>query len=158
MLFSEIEQIDILAPQLRARGLDMFAAGIQDWIGQPAVELFGRSREKNRFRGEAHVEGMPDGSNRDNAVRVIGRVYPGKRTVPPTMVILDNHGIVVGIARSFATSNFFNFLLYGNRMSHAPLRGYIRQYNPAAQYTIHSADKHKVSAQKIQITGSPPHS
>jgi hypothetical protein len=156
MLFREMEQIDILAPQLRARRLDMFTAGVQDWIGQSAVERFSRDREKNRFRGQAHVERVPDGFNQANVVRVVGQVYNGKHTTPSTMVILDNHGIVVGIARSFATNNFFNWSLYGNRMSRAPLYGYIRQYNPATQYFIRSANEYRMSEQEIQITGPLP--
>ena len=150
------EQVDILAPQLRARRLDMFAAGIQDWIGRPAAELFGRDREKNRFRGKANVERIPNGPDRDSAVRVVGLLYPGKHAVPSTMVVLDAQETVVGIARSFATSNLFNSLLFGNRMPGIPLHGYIRQYDPAIRYTIRSADNRRMSDQEIQIGESTP--
>ncbi|MGH8092338.1 MAG: hypothetical protein ACREIF_02530 [Chthoniobacterales bacterium] len=156
MLFREMEQIDVLAPQLRARRLDMFAAGLQDWIGRPTAELFGNNREKKRFEGEAHVERLPGGPDQKNAVRVVGRLYPGRYAVPSAMVILDPKDIVVGIARSFATSLPFNWVLFGNRMPPAPFCGYIREYDPAKQYLIRSADNHRMSDQEIPIVESPP--
>jgi hypothetical protein len=72
------------------------------------------------------------------------------------MVILDRQDIVVGIARSFATSNIFNSLLFGNRMPPAPLRGYIRRYDPGNYYVIRSADNRSLSDQEIRIAKSSP--
>ncbi len=76
LLFRDRRQIDLLAPKLRSQRLDMFAEGLQDWIGQPASALFQQSVQ-NRFRGEAHLELMED-----KAARIKGQAYMGKRKVP----------------------------------------------------------------------------
>jgi hypothetical protein len=149
----DMQQIDLLTRQLRARRLDMFAAGIQDWIGQPIATLFGGRREKNHFGGQAHVERIPNSLNRDDSVRVVGRIFLSKHTPPSTMVILDSRGMVVGIARSFVTGKYLNWLLFGNRLSNAPLCGYIRQYHPDAQYSIRSVQNRRISDQEIRIEG-----
>ncbi len=145
------EEIEVLAPQLRARRLDMFADGLQDWIGQPAAALFRRDRETRRLRGKAMVERIPVGPDRDKAVRVVGTLQRGKHAVPSNLVVLDPNGVVVGVARSFATSPVFNSVLFGNRMSDIPLFGYIRPYDPATDYILRSADHGRMWEDEIKI-------
>ena len=72
------------------------------------------------------------------------------------MVILDSQGVVVGIARSFVTSRWLDALLFDNRISHAPLRGYIRRYDPAARYAIRSVENRRLSDGEIEISRSLP--
>ena len=154
MLSREMPQIKLLTPQLRSRRLDMFAAGFQEWIGQPIEKLFERDRLKNRFLGDARIEPLPD--NQDGPVRVVGHLRRGNRPPPPVMVILDSQGVVVGIARSFVTSRWLDALLFDNRISHAPLRGYIRRYDPAARYAIRSVENRRLSDGEIEISRSLP--
>jgi hypothetical protein len=70
------------------------------------------------------------------------------------MVILDQDGVVAGVARSFVTGRMFNSLLFGNRLSPAPLYGYIRHYDPAVQYVLRSADNSHLSDQEIKIAAT----
>lgn len=156
LLFREIGQINILAPQLRAHRLDMFAAGIQDWIGQPVATVFKGERTKHGFRGKAAIEYISDGPDREHAVRVVGQIHPRKDAVPSTMVILNSENVVVGVARSFYTSDFFNRVLFGNRISRAPFRGYIREYHGGEHYTLRSVDRHRVSEDAIKIADPAP--
>lgn len=153
-VFRDQRQVDLLEPQLRARRLDMFAAGFQDWIGHSAAQIFRTNDARNHFRGVARAEQMTAG-NPAGAARVVGRIYP-HRGVPSTMVILDSNNSIVGIARSFPTGKVFNALLFNKRMSPAPLRGYIRQYNPAMDYTLRSVDAGSLSTKEIGIAPSPP--
>ncbi|MEO8044474.1 MAG: hypothetical protein ABI674_06170 [Spartobacteria bacterium] len=156
LLFREIDQINILAPQLRAHRLDMFASGFQDWIGQPVTAIFKGGRVKRGLRGKAAIEYISDGPDRENAVRVVGQISPGKHEVPPTMVILNSQNAVVGVARSFYTSDLFNWLLFDNRISRAPFRGYIREYHKGEQYTLRSVNRQQVSEEAIQIADPAP--
>lgn len=155
LLFRDQRQIDLLAPKLRRQRLDMFAEGLQDWIGQPASALFQQS-QRNRFRGQAHLELIEDG-----AARIKGQAYIGKGNVPPTMVILNSEGTIVGIARSFATNRFLDWALFGDKMPYAPIFGYIRQYDPRVSYIIRSGNGQEMSDSAITLmspSGQPPDS
>ena len=145
LLFRDPRQIDLLAPKLRSRRLDMYAEGLQDWIGQPASTLFQQS-QRNRFRGEAHLELIEN-----QAARIKGQAFIGKGKVPPTMVILKPDGTIVGIARSFATNRFLDWALFGDKMPYAPIFGYIRQYDPKVSYVIRSANGNEMSDSAINL-------
>jgi len=150
-LYTDAKQIDLLSPQLRANRLDMFAEGLQDWIGQPVSKLFGGRRDPSNFRGRAVMERLLHGEDDTDAVRITGQIFVQKEEIPATMVIVDPQGIVAGIARSFATNAFLNRLFYGGRMPNNRLAGYIRNYNPAFQYVIRSAGDQGVSEQTIAV-------
>ncbi len=73
------------------------------------------------------------------------------------MVILDDdQGTVVGIARSFKTSDFLNSLLFAKRMPSRPLRGYIRRYEPTTKDSVRSVTNNRMSDQEIQVGGLNP--
>ena len=151
LLFPNPKQIELLAPELRAQRLDMFAEGLQDWIGQPVSQLAGGRRDRDDFRGRASVQSLVGGENQANAVKVTGQIFPEKKRPPARMVIVDPQGMVAGIARSFATNDFLNRLLYKGVLPNAPIAGYIRNYNPAFQYVIRAAGGGGVSDQQIAI-------
>ena len=156
MLFREMKQIDILAPQLRARRLDMFAEGLQDWIGKPVSKLFGDRRNLTYFHGSARAERLAGGRDQTTAVKVTGQLSVKEHAPQRNMVIVDPTGTVVGIARSFHSDRFWNCLLYGNRMSDGPLGGYIRNYNPELHYVLRAVAENGVSEQTIDIAPLPP--
>jgi hypothetical protein len=155
VLFREMENVKLLTPELRARRLDMFAAGLQDWIGKKSSEIFKLDPVANHFVGNAYIEPLQPDPEQQDAVRVSGRLN-SKRASAHFMVILDQDGVVAGVARSFVTGRMFNSLLFGNRMSPAPLYGYIRHYDPAVQYVLRSADNSHLSDQEIKIAASAP--
>ena len=156
MLFREMKQIDILAPQLRARRLDMFAEGLQDWIGKPVSKLFGGRCNLTYFHGSARAEHLIGGRDQTTAVKVTGQLSVKEHAPQRNMVIVDPTETVVGIARSFHSDRFWNCLIYGNRMSDGPLGGYIRNYNPELHYVLRAVAKNGVSEQTIDIAPLPP--
>jgi hypothetical protein len=153
--FGDVKVIDALTPQLRSLRLDMFAEGLQDWIGQPVSQLFGGRQDPGHFRGHASMQRLVGGRDQGHAVRISGRLFVQEGHPQPTMVILDPRGTVVGIARSCQTNEFLNRLLYGGRMPNGQLTGYIRDYNPALQYVLRAAGENGVSQQQIVIAPLP---
>jgi hypothetical protein len=149
------EQVDLLAPQLRARRLDMFAEGLQDWIGQPVTQLFRGRRDSRHFRGQAAIQRLVGGRDQSHAVKVSGRLFANEAHPQQIMVIVDPNGTVVGIARSFESNKLLNRLLYGGRMPSGQLAGYIRDYNPAFHYVLRAAGKNGLSQEQIAILPLP---
>jgi hypothetical protein len=152
------EQVDALAPQLQAHRLDMFAEGLQDWIGKPVSQLFAGRRNLKHFHGRARAERLVGGRDQTTAVKVTGHLSVKKHAPERNIVIVDPTGKVVGIARSFHSDKFWNWLLYGNRMSDGRLGGYIRNYNPKLRYTLRAVAKNAVSEQTIDVAPLPPSS
>lgn len=145
------EDVDLLAPQLRAQRLDMFAQGLQDWIGQPVSQLFGGRKDHTPFRGRAALQRLTGGKDKDSAVKISGQLVVDDTRPQSTMVIVDPTGTVVGVARSFATNKSLNRVLYGGRMPNGQLAGYIRQYEAGTQYALRAAGPNGVSIQQIAI-------
>lgn len=152
LLASNQEEEDLLAPELRARGLDVFATGLHDWIGQPVTSLFGGREDERRFGGRAAMQRLSGGRDQENAVKVSGRlqVEPGRRP-QQNMIIVDPAGTVVGIARSFASDEFLNRWLFGGRMPNGVFVGYIRNYAEGIPYVLRAAGPDAISRQKIVI-------
>jgi hypothetical protein len=151
MLFPEAKQIALLTPQLRARHLDMFAPGLQDWIGVPLSSLPTRRRDKSGFQGSAQIEAMTNAGDNKTAIRIVGNVCGRNQRSPDKLLIVNSKGIVAGIGSVFTTTDFVNRLLYGNRMIHARLVGYIRDYDPVLHYEIHFISPDGISEAKIDI-------
>jgi hypothetical protein len=155
-LFPDPKQVALLTPQLRARRLDIFAGGVQDWIGQPISTLFHGQEDKGDFRGHAIIRKLAEGATPPSAVRVTGTVLKKIKAISVTMVIVDSHGVVAGIARSRRTSDFLNRLLYKGRMPARQFAGYIPRYEPATKYVIRAVRKHGLSKTFIEVAALPP--
>jgi hypothetical protein len=155
LLFPDPSQIILLAPQLRAHRLDMFAQGFQDWVGLPLSSLPARRTDKYAFHATAHVESITDAGSKKPVVRIMGNVGGRKKRSPEKLLITDSNGIVAGIGSVFTTSDFLDRLLYGNRMTHARLVGYIRDYNPALRYELHFLGRDGISKAKIDVPSLP---
>lgn len=156
LLAARQEYIDLLQPQLRARRLDMFAEGLQDWIGRPVSQLYGGREDHRSFRGWAAPKRLAGGSrDRDASIKVTGRLRVDDRRPPQTMAIVDSQEQVVGIARSSSSDKFLNRLLYAGRMPNGHLAGYIRYYDPASEYFLRAAGPDGISTEKIAIAPLP---
>ena len=145
------EDVDQLLPTLRARRLDMFAEGLQDWIGQPVAQLFGGRENRTPFQGRAGMQRLKGGRDQDSAVKIAGQLMAAEGRPPHHMVIVDRVGTVVGVARSFGSNRFLNRLLYRGRMPNGQLAGYIQNYNAETRYFLRAAGPNGVSAEKIAI-------
>ncbi len=154
LLASHQEDIDLLLPILRARRLDMFAEGLQDWIGQPVTQLFGGREKREPFRGRAALQRLKGGRDQDSAVKISGQLVAEGRP-PHHMVVVDPAGTVVGVARAFGSNRFLNRLLYGGRMPNGQLAGYIKNYDADTRYFLRAAGPDGVSTERIAIAPLP---
>ena len=169
------KRIARVAPQLRAHRLDMFADGLQDWIGLNERSLFGGHHKPERLQGRCGVSKLVRCDNGAPAARVVGRaikrrhvirivrwaITPVSRIVgreikkgyvtPKTLVIVDPTGVVRGVARSSPITPFINRVFYQGEFSTTDFLGYIRNYNPQLQYAVRSADDGMLSDEKIVV-------
>lgn len=120
-----------MVPLLRARRLDMFAEGLQDWLGRPVNSLFDGRHKHEHFRGAFRVEALVEGENGQAAARVIGTVFTRRWSVPKQLVIVDPNGTIRGIARSCGIGKAFNQILYGGKFGRDTPSWVHRQLRPA---------------------------
>ena len=148
------DRVAALLPALRARRLDMFAMGLQDWIGQPVSRLQ-EKHDAGSFRGQASIKPLSGGADQDNAVKVTGRLVTDDSAARHTMLIVAPDGTIAGIARSFHTSPFLNRLLFGGRMPQGRIAGYIRDYDPGLRWSLRPTVKNGIASQQIPIQAAP---
>lgn len=164
-----------VAPQLRAHRLDMFADGIQDWIGLNETNLFRGRRKPEDLRGKCRVSKLVQCDNGAPAARVIGNATT-RQHVPPVvrwaitpvswivgkeikkgyvaparLVIVDPTGVVRGVARSCSLTPVVNHVFYQGRFGTTDFLGYIRDYDPQVQYLVRSADDDVLSEETIPV-------
>ena len=175
ILSLDLERIARVAPQLRAHRLDMFADGLQDWLGLDETSLFGGRHKPERLQGTCRVAGLVRCDNGAPAARVVGRAIKRRHVIrivrwaitpvswivgreikkgyvtPKTLVIIDPTGVVRGVARSSPITPFINRVFYQGEFSTTDFLGYIRNYNPQLQYAVRSADDGMLSDEKIVV-------
>jgi hypothetical protein len=169
------KQIYRVAEQLRVRRLDMFADGLQDWIGQAEANLFGGRHKREELEGQCAVAALAQGNDGAAAARVTGQavsrrhipriirwamipaswilgdeIKNGYRT-PKTLVIVDQTGVIRGLARSSPISPFINRAFYLGKSQTNTFVGYIRDYNPELRYTVRSADNQTLSDEEVPV-------
>ena len=149
-MFPDPEQVKRLTTQLRARRLDIFAPGWQDWIGQPAALLFPGPVDKKRFGGSATVTPVREGEKEPAEVVVKGNLG-GKVFVPVAIVITDAKGTVAGIAVAPKMSEAFNRMLFRDRGPQGKLTGYISHYDPRESYLLRAVRGQSLSQKSIAI-------
>lgn len=169
------KQIYRVAEQLRAGRLDMFADGLQDWIGIKKEALFGGRHKREKLQGRAAVTASVQSDDGTPAAQVIGNITKERHVArferwaitpilslvgqeikkgyitPKTLVILDQTGVVRGVARSSSTSPFINRAFYLDKAQTIAFVGYIRDYNPQLRYTVRSADDQTLSDEEIPV-------
>jgi len=154
ILFPDPKQVYRVAPQLRARRLDMFAEGLQDWIGLHQTCLFAGRHKSECFKGECHIDRLVHCEGGTSAARVSGSSLKQHHAIPKILVIVDPGGVVRGVARSWVTNKFVSRAFYLGRFSGRNFLGYIRDYDPKLQYAVRCADDGMLSDEKIVV--NPP--
>ena len=152
ILFRKPAQVYKLAPQLRAARLDMFAPGLQDWLGQPETSLFAGRQNTRRFKANAKVQDLYPASNGTTSAKVTGQCKTLKGPSPELLVFVDEDGVVQGIGRSWTTSKFLHRIFYGGNLSNSFL-GYINHYDPARRYFVRLADGGSLSSEQAVVQG-----
>ena len=138
--------------QLRARHLDVFAAGLQDWIGRKEADVFGTRRRLEGLHGQCRIDGSAQCDNGAPAVRVSGQALDYEGSIPWTLVIVDSNGVIRGVARSAPISPLVNRVFYQNKFTpNIGFVGYIREYKPELQYVLRSADELTLSDEEIPV-------
>jgi hypothetical protein len=164
------EQIRILAPaaggtnyvyrvaeELRARRLDMFADGLQDWLGANETSITSRPYKREELSGQCKVAALVRCDNGAPAARITGQIWKSGHRVPKTLVIVDPGGVVRGIGHSssiYSENRFVNSTFYGSRVMQTSFIGYIRDYDASLQYAIRSADHGILSEEMIPVQSS----
>jgi hypothetical protein len=175
ILSNDPKRIARVAPQLRANRLDMFADGLQDWIGLNETSLLGGRRKPERLQGRCRVSKLVQCDNGASAARIVGHAITRQHVpriirwlltpvswvagqeikteyvTPKTLVVLDPKGVVRGVARSCSLSPVVNGLFYHGAFSTTNFLGYIRDYNPQLQYVVRSADNGVISEETISV-------
>jgi hypothetical protein len=150
-VFGNLELGYRVAGQLRVRRLDMFADGLQDWIGLGEPNLFGGRHKPEKLKGRCAVTALVHCDNGATAARVVGQASRHGGSVPKTLVIVDPTGVVRGVARSSTTSRFISRAFYLDKVQRNNFLGYIRDYNPQFHYAARSADDRTLSEEKIPV-------
>jgi hypothetical protein len=161
------EQIRILAPaaggtkqvyrvaeELRARRLDMFTDGLQDWLGANQTSITSRPYKREELSGQCRVAALVRCDNGAPAARITGQIWKSKHRVPKTLVIVDSGGVVRGIGHSssiYSETPFVNSTFYGSRVMRTRFIGYIRDYDPGLHYAVRSADHGIFSEEMIPV-------
>ena len=138
--------------QLRARGLDVFAEGLQDWIGHSEADVFGARHQREGIRGQCRIDGSAQCDNSAPAARVSGQAFKCEQSIPSTFVIVDQNGVICGVARSARISPSVNRMFYqGKFTANIGFVGYIRDYDPELRYAVRSADNLTLSDEEIPV-------
>jgi hypothetical protein len=141
-----------LASQLRARRLDVFADGLQDWIGLREADVFGARHRPEGLRGQCSIDALGRCDNGAPAARVSGHALKHEQSIPWTLVITDSNGVIRGVARSTRISPFTNRMFYQSKLTaNIGFVGYIRDYNPKLRYVVRSADNRTLSDEQIPV-------
>ena len=140
---------------MRLRRLDMFAQGLQDWIGLNQASSFAGHLKSEGLRGRCSVNALVQCDDGAPAARVIGQAWKGGGLVPETLVITDPSGVIRGVARSSTINPFINRVFYRDKLNLNQFVGYIRDYDPQLEYGVRSADEGIVSVEKIPVEIGP---
>ncbi|PYK51599.1 MAG: hypothetical protein DME51_02765 [Verrucomicrobia bacterium] len=141
-----------LASKLRARRLDVFAAGLQDWIGLREADVFGARHRTEGLHGQCSIDALGHCDNGAPAARVSGQAFKHEQSIPWTLVITDLNGVIRGVARSARISPFVNRTFYQSKFTaKIGFVGYIRDYNPELRYVVRSADNLTLSDEVIPV-------
>ena len=164
-----------VAKQFRLRRLDMFADGLQDWIGLHYTDVFERRHKREGLTGKCRVTAVLECDNGAPAARIVGQVTKKQHLnrivrwgmtpaswmlgqdikteykAPRTLVIIDPAGVIRGIGRSLPTSTLINRVFYLGQLKTTGFLGYICDYNPQVHYEVHSADNRVFSEDEIPV-------
>jgi hypothetical protein len=174
-VFGEANRVYRVAEQFRLRHLDMFADGLEDWIGRRDADFLGSRHRPVKLEGRCSVAALVHCDNGAPAARVIGQAtrkrdlprivrwaitplswiagqdFKDGYTTAGTLVIVDEGGVVRGIARSSSLSPFVRRAFYLDKVPRNEFCGYIRDYDPNGHYVVRSVDGGILSEGKIPV-------
>jgi hypothetical protein len=139
------ERVYRVAPLLRARRLDMFASRVHEWIGKKSSQVFIANDKATSIQANCYIDAYLKCDDGEPAARITGSFLKAHGEAPRIFVILDPSQRICGIARGFSTSNLLNRFFYGNKFPRNRITGYIRAYNAALTYMVHTADNGELS-------------
>ncbi len=151
ILLAPPELVYRVAAQLRAQRLDMFADGLQDWIGLPETSLFAGRHKSERLKGKCHVDGLVHCENGASAAKVTGWSLKRGHAMPRTLVIVDPTGVIRGVTRSSRINKRISEIFYGGKFQDSWFLGYITNYDARLRYAVRSADDGILSDEKIVV-------
>jgi hypothetical protein len=149
-----INQVYRLAEQLRARRLDMFADGLQDWFGLSERQVTRGRYKRQGLTGRCGVAALLQCNNGAPAARVTGRLWKRTHQVPHTLIVVDQMGLIRGIGHSFARfseNRFVDKVFYLNKTPTSVFFGYIRDFDPQQNYAVRSADNGVLSEEAVPV-------
>ena len=101
-----------LAKQYRQRRLDMFAGGLQDWIGVSETNLFGGHYKSVELKGSIAVQSLVRCANGAPAARVTGWAIERETSIPKQLILVNAGGKVCGLARPTEIHTNINSQIY----------------------------------------------
>jgi hypothetical protein len=149
-----VNQVYRLAEQLRARRLDMFADGLQDWIGASETTITGGRYKNKGLSGQCMLAALLERDNGAPAARLTGQLWKRAGQIPHILIIVDQMGRIHGVGHSFvrfSENRFVDRMFYLNKTPTSLFFGYIRDYDPHQKYAVRSADGGVLSAEKIRV-------
>jgi hypothetical protein len=179
-VFAEAERVYRVAKQFRVLRLDMFAHGLQDWIGRREADFSRGQHKRDKLEGRCSVVALVQCDNGAPAARVVGQATTKRHlpcivrwaisplswivgqevknvyTTPRTLVIVDQTGVVRGVARSSPTSSLVNRIFYLGKAPKNEFSGYIRDYDPKSRYVVRCADGGILSQEGISVQSRRP--
>jgi hypothetical protein len=144
-----------LAKQYRQRRFDMFADGLQDWIGVSETNLFGGHYKSVELKGSIAVQSLVRCANGTPAARVTGWAIERETSIPKQLILVNAGGKVCGLARPTEIRTNINRQYKLPKFAASGFLGYIRDYNPQTPYFVRSADDNRLSTETLRVTSSP---
>ena len=145
-----------LAKQYRQRRLDMFADGLQDWIGVSETNLFGGHYKSVDLKGSIAVQSLIRCANGAPAARVTGWAIERETSIPKQLILVNVDGKVCGLARPTEIRWNINRQYKLPKFAASGFLGYIRDFNPQTPYFVRSADDNRLSTETLRVTSSVP--
>ena len=123
----------------------MFASRVHEWIGKKPSQVFIANDKATSIQANCYIDAYLKCDDGEPAARITGSFLKAHSEAPRIFVILDPSQRICGIARGFSTSNLLNRFFYGNKFPRNRITGYIRAYNAALTYMVHTADNGELS-------------
>ena len=140
-----------LAKQYRQRRLDMFADGLQDWIGVSETNLFGGHYKSVELKGSIAVQSLVRCANGTPAARVTGWAIERETSIPKQLILVNAGGKVCGLARPTEIRTNINSQFKLPKFAASGFLGYIRDYDPQTPYFVRSADDNRLSRETLLL-------
>ncbi len=144
-----------LAQKFRRLRLDMFAEGLQDWIGAPETKSFPDQYRSVDLQGAIAVQSLVDDDHPLPAARVTGWAIQKRKRIPKQLVFTDPKGIICGLALPTEIRTDINRRYNFDRFAASGFLGYISNYDSRIHYRVRSVDEGQLSKETL-VVATPP--